>query len=158
LSVCSTTTSVEAEVKSDNSQEGEELDSGNGDEADSDELNLEIADDEIIKISLSKIVRESDDVFGDSIDVEFMVDNKLDKLITVQARQVSADNLMVDETILIMSQDISAGKSAKAKLEMIELDGYDFPTLEEILELDLLVIDGGTFEDIKSYPVSVELK
>lgn len=105
-----------------------------------------------------EIVKKKDPIFGESIQVVFEIENKLDYAIGVQARSVSADGYMVDETILSMSQEVAAGKKAKAVLSIEDFEGYDFPELKEDFEMDLHVFNYDSFEDIAQHEVKVSFE
>ena len=112
---------------------------GNQEESNATEekVNQLIADDENIKATLVGIVEKKDDIWGNSIEVTFEVENKTDKTIEVQADEVSADNKMVDEALCSMSTEISPGKLADCVLTISDYEGHTFPTLEENLEMKL---------------------
>lgn len=119
------------------------------------DVNQLIVDDENVKATLVSIVEKQDDIWGKSIEVTFEVENKTDTTIEVQAREVSADNKMVDDMLLSMSTEISPGKLADCVLTIEEYEGYTFPTLEENLEMKLHIFswDDSNFE--LEYPVNV---
>ncbi|PTY92935.1 hypothetical protein [Heyndrickxia sporothermodurans] len=119
------------------------------------DVNKVIADDENVKATLLRVERKKDDVFGDTIDVVFEIQNKTDRNLEFQARSVSVDGKMVDETILSMSQEISPGKTADARLTMTEFEGYELPALEKDLELELHGFDWDNMEFELNYPVSI---
>lgn len=122
------------------------------------EINKEIANDEIIQATLVDIKKVEDEIFGNSIEVKFEVVNKTDKTIEVQARQVSADGKMVDESALSMSQEIAPGKSADAVLTIMEFEGTALPKMEENFEMVLHVFSWDDMDFEKNYPVKVEFK
>ena len=124
-----------------------------GDEKES--INQVIVDNDMYKITLLEIVKKEDEIWGNSINVVYEVENRLDYTIGVQARSVSADGYMVDEAIYSMSQEVAAGKKAKAVLTINDFEGYDFPELTSEFEMTLLVFNYDTFEDIAEHPVKV---
>lgn len=75
-------------------------------------------------------------VDNERIQVKFEVENKGDTTVAVQAREVSADGKMLDQSLLSMSQDVSAGKRADAILDIQNYDG-DLPVIVEDLEMIL---------------------
>lgn len=118
-------------------------------------LDQVIVDNESYKATLLEIVKKKDDIFGESIEVVFEIENKLDHTIGVQARSVSADGYMIDETILNMSQEVAAGKKAKAVLTINDFEGYDFPELKEEFEMGLYVFNYDSFGEIATHEVKV---
>lgn len=144
-------------VENGSSENDTESNTEDNEEEDTEEnkINEVIVDDENYKATLLEIVKKEDEIFGSSIEIVFEIENKLDKTITVQARDVSADGYMVDETILVMSQDVVGGKKAKAVLSIEDFDGYDFPELEEDLEMVLHVLDEETYDSIGEHEVNI---
>ena len=119
------------------------------------DINEVVVDNESYKITLLNILKKSDEIWGNQINVVFEVENKMDKTIGVQARSVSADGYMVDETIYSMSQEVVGGKKAKAILTINDFDGYDFPELNSDFEMSLHVFDYDTFDVIEDHEVKV---
>lgn len=119
------------------------------------EVNQVIVDNDSYNITLLEILKKTDDIFGDSIEIVYEVENHLDKTITLQARDVSADGYMVDETLVSMSQDVVGGKKAKAVLSIHDFEGYDFPVLEEDFEMVLHVFDTDSWDTIEDHEVKV---
>lgn len=118
------------------------------------DLNNQIVNDESINASLVNIEYIEDEFYGKQIKVKFLVENKTNETITVQAREVSTDGMMVDETVITMSQDISPGKKANCILTIHDFEGYEFPTLNSNFEALLRVFDEDY--DIEfEYPVNV---
>lgn len=124
-------------------------------ETNTEEVNQLIIDDKNIKATLVSIVEETDDIWGKSINVTFEVENKTAKTITVQAREISADNKMVDTALYSMSTDISPGKLADCVLKIKEREGYTFPKLEENLEMKLHIFSWDDYDFKLDYPVNV---
>src|SRR5690554_711777 len=119
------------------------------------EINQVIVDNENVKATLVKIAKKDDPIWGKSIEVVFDVQNKRTETITVQANEVSADNRMVDEALIAMSQDVASGKSATAKLTINDLEGYDFPELKEVFEMTLHIFSWDNYDYQENYPVKV---
>lgn len=122
------------------------------------ELNQLIVDNENIKATLARIERKSDSIFGDSIEVVFEVENKREDTITVQAREVSVDNKMVDESMIVMSQDISGGKMADAVLTIQDFEGKGLPSMEENFEMLLHVFSWDDMDFQEDHEVKVSFK
>jgi hypothetical protein len=121
----------------------------------SQKINEVIIENDMYKITLTEILKKNDEMWGNTIDVVFEVENRLDYTIGVQARSVSADGYMVDESTYSMSQEVVAGKKAKAVLTINEFEGYEFPELNNNFEMTLLVFNYDSFEDIAEHPVNV---
>lgn len=151
LAACGETTeeNVSGEVENADDQATEES------ETNENEINQVIVDNENVKATLVKIVKKDDPIWGKSIEVVFDVQNKRSETITVQANEVSADNRMVDEALITMSQDVASGKSATAKLTINELEGYDFPELKENFEMTLHIFSWDNYDYEENYPVKV---
>lgn len=125
------------------------------DEGATEKINEVIVDNDMYKITLLEILKKNDDMWGNTIEVVFEVENRLDYTIGAQARSVSADGYMVDEATYSMSQEVVAGKKAKAVLTINEFEGYEFPELNNNFEMTLLIFNYDSFEDIAEHPVSV---
>lgn len=119
------------------------------------EINKVIVDNENVKATLVKIVKKNDDIFGNSVEVVFDIQNKRKDTIEVQARNVSVDDRMVDETILSMSQEIAAGKSATASLTINEFEGYDMPKFDKNFEMKLYFFSWDNMDFEEEHPVKV---
>ncbi|OEC03019.1 hypothetical protein GY31_04740 [Lysinibacillus sphaericus] len=144
--------SAQNDTDTDNSQVENEKDDTGVEEI---KINQVVVDNESYKATLVEIVKKTDDIWGNSIDVIYEIENKLDYTIGVQARSVSADGYMVDEAILNMSQEVGAGKKAKAILTISDFDGHDFPELKSDLEMQLYVFNYDTFIEIAEHEVKV---
>lgn len=114
-----------------------------------------VVDNENYKATLVEIVKKKDSIFGESIEAIFEIENKVDYTIVAQARSVSADGYMIDETILNMSQEVAGGKKAKAVLTIEDFEGYDFPELNEDFEMTLYMLNEDTYETIGEHDVKV---
>src|SRR5690606_20529708 len=106
--------------KNDTNNQNEQENNANNDDDNngfSKEFNQSIVDNENVRATLVKVERVRDEFFDeDKVLLTFEVENKQDFTIEVQAREVSADNKMVDESMLTMSQEVAAGKLADAVL------------------------------------------
>lgn len=122
---------------------------------DEQELNQAIVDNENVKATLVKIVKKNDEVWGNTVEVIFDVENKRSDTIEVQARSVSVDDRMVDETILTMSQEVAPGKAATATLTFTEMEGYELPAFENNLEMQLHFFSWDNMDYEEDHPVQV---
>ena len=119
------------------------------------EINQVIVDNENVKATLLKITKVTDDIWGNSYEVIFDVQNKRTDSIGVQARSVSADGRMVDETLLSMSQEIAPGKSGYATLTISEFDGYEFPEMNSDFEMTLHIFSWDDYDYSEDHLVKV---
>lgn len=85
-----------------------------------------------------------DGLFGPELSL--LIENNSDKNITVQARNVSINGIMVDP---LLSTDVASMKKANDSLTFMrsELDEASITTIKDI-ELSLKVVDTDTYEDI----------
>lgn len=122
------------------------------------EFNQEIVDNENVKATLVSVERKTDSLFGDSVEVTFEVENKRSDTIEVQAREVSADGKMIDEAMLVMSQEVSSGKKADAVLTIqnFEEDG-ELPAMEENIEMLLHIFSWDDFDFSEDHEVTIDL-
>ncbi|CAM3777239.1 hypothetical protein GCM10009865_50690 [Aeromicrobium ponti] len=161
LAACGETQVENKEVGSvdstENSNEAEETGEETP-ETDKKEFNQQIVDNENIKatlVSVEKIVNKEWD--EERIEVTFEVENKRQDTIDVQAREVSADGKMIDESMLSMSQEISGGKKADAVLTIQNYEG-DLPAMEENLEMILHVFSWDDMEWSEDHKVKIDFK
>ena len=118
----------------------------------------QIADTPTMKATLVSVEKVVDKEWDEEyVDVKYEIENKLDKTIVIQAREVSADGKMIDEGMLDMSQEVAAGKKADAVMRVQNYEG-ELPTIETNLEMLLLAIDNDTYEDIEQHKVNVDFK
>lgn len=166
LTACGGTTDTEnkdgAVETPDTSTDTTDEDTGVGEDVAGDdnrqEFNQLIVDNENVKATLVDVIRKKDDIFGDEIRVKFEVENKTDHPIEVQARQVSADGKMIDETILSMSTEVAPGKIADAVLTISDYEGYEFPALEDNLEMILHIFSWENEDFSEDHEVKVHFK
>src|SRR5690625_2154581 len=150
LVACAVTETEEKPIDSvesnDQNEEDATSESESGDEepdedGETHELNKEIADNDDVKVILTNVEKIIDPGWDEEkIEVTFEVENKREDTIEVQAREVSIDDKMVDESMLIMSQEISGGKLADAVLTIQSFD-KPLPEMEENMELILHIFD-----------------
>ena len=122
------------------------------------EFNEVIADTDNVKATLigfEKIVDKTWD--EEKYVVKFEVENKREDTIEVQAREVSADGKMIDDSMLMMSTEISGGKKADAELTIQNYDG-DLPVIEENLEMILHIFSWDDYDFSEDHNVTLELK
>lgn len=150
-------TTEEAAEETDESTESEESTENKETNSELYEFNEVVAENEKYKITLLNIEHEYNEMWDEEkIEVRYDVENLSDVDIEVQARTVSLNDRMVDESLLMMSQEVAAGKSADAVLEIQDYEGNELPALEGNFEMTLHIFDWDyTFED--DVPVSVEL-
>lgn len=154
------TEKAEAEKKKEEVTEEVEEEESEEATTDVEEVNQNIADDDIVKIDLINVERITDEFMGDSIKVNFEIENRSDVKIVVQSRDLSIDGYMADD-FSSMSAEVMPGKKAKDSLTIDEMfldEGEELPKLEDTLEMSLLVADYETFEDINSYDVHIDFK
>lgn len=117
-----------------------------------------IADDDDFYIEFKEIKEKDDSYTGKSYEIIFEVENKSDMSVEVQARSLSIDGMMVDDAVIIMSQEVAPGKKAKAVLELIDYSGEeDVPELVGDLEMDLHIFSWDDFDYGVDYPVVINL-
>lgn len=131
-----------SEDTADNETEEEEETEESDDDSEVHEFNQELIDDENMKATIVDIKKVYDEDWDEEkILVNFEIENKKEDLITAQARNVSINNKMVDESFLMMSQDIASGKAADATLTIESYTDDEIPELEDNLEMILYIYD-----------------
>ncbi|SDZ62874.1 hypothetical protein SAMN05421736_12291 [Evansella caseinilytica] len=119
------------------------------------ELNMEIADNDNFKATLVSIERSEDSVFGEKIEIKFDVENKRDETIVFQARDVSIDGRMVDDSLIFMSTEVASGKAADAVLTLQDVSDGELPAMENDFEMLLHVLSWDDFDFQEQAEVSV---
>ena len=113
---------------------------------------LEVKQDEVVLVDdeLARIVvteKFNDEILGPSYKVS--VENKTDKKIIVQTRDVSIDGVMEEP---IFSVEVTAGKKANDNMTFMNIE-----SLEALKNLEgKLVIIDENFNDKKSYDMTIE--
>lgn len=146
---------AESEETSQDSETASEENDGSEEEALNQTYDEVIVDNENVKISLKSVVEEKDDIFGDSVVITFEVENKRDDTIEVQAREVSADGKMVDESLVIMSTEVASGKLADAKLTIQAMGDQELPPMEDNIELKLHIFSWDDYDYSEDHPVVI---
>src|SRR5699024_1224091 len=168
LVACSGTETEEKSVDNVDLSDGEEAEAAEEDEDTAEEeATEEEADDEEVH-EFDKDIVDNDDITAqlgsvekivdhdwdeEKYEITFEVENKRDSTIVVQAREVSSDGKMMDESMLMMSQEVARGKLADAVLTIQNDDG-EIPEIEEDLEMILHVFDMDDYE----YQLDVDVK
>ena len=119
------------------------------------EINQVIVGNKNVKATLLKITKVTYNIWGNSCEVIFDVENKRIESIEVQARSVSADGRMIDDMLLSMSQEVALGKSAYATLKISEFDGYEFLGLNSDFEMTLHIFSWDNYDYTEDHPVKV---
>lgn len=122
-----------------------------------DAINEEIVNDDNFRAVLVEIKKENDDIWGNSIKIKFELENKSEQTVEVQAREVSIDGKMVNESTSSMSQEISAGKTADGTLTINEFEDIELPKLEEELEMILHVFSWDDMDYRHDYPLKISI-
>ena len=142
----------------DDAHENHDKGADNGKDGFSKEFNQTIVDNENVKATLVKVEKVIDDFFDEEkVEITFEVQNKKDTTIEVQAREVSADNKMIDETMLTMSQEVAPGKLADAVLTIQNYEG-DLPKMEEVIEMNLHIFSWEDYDYSEDHKVTINLK
>lgn len=116
------------------------------DEAEVKQEEVVLVDDDLAKIVVTEKI--NDEIFGPSYKVS--VENKTDKKIMVQTRDVSIDGVMEDP---IFSVEVTAGKKANDNMTFMNIE-----SLEELKNLEgkLVIIDDESYNDLRSYDITIE--
>lgn len=89
-------------------------------------------------------------------EIIYEIYNDTDYTIEIQTREVSLDNLMIDDYVL-MSYTIASGKVGHADMKMVDYSDDDLPPLEGLLELNLKFFNwDNEIEDIY-IPLTIDL-
>lgn len=122
------------------------------------EESIIIVDDDDFYIEYTGYEVIEDRYYGTMYEFEFLIENKTEKKVQVFARSVSIDGMMVDDSIVMIFQDIAAGKKAKTLLEFQTYDkNEELPELVGDLELEIEMMDLEDYDFDVSYPVTIPL-
>ena len=121
-----------------------------------DKLEYIIADDEEIYAELVEIRYLEDEIWGNSIELSFALENKTDQTLEFQARELSADDKMIDDATVVFSEEVAGGKKADGVLEIMEFEDTSLPKMEENIEFILHVFSWDDYDYEMDYPVKVE--
>lgn len=149
---------VDSAKMTDDEQAAEGTDEESADDSEAQQFNEEVVDNEHVKatlVSVEKIIDKDWD--EERFEIKFEVENKRDETIEVQAREVSADGKMIDDAMIFMSQEISAGKLADAVLRIENFDG-DLPEIEENLEMILHIFSWDDYDFENDIDVKIDFK
>jgi hypothetical protein len=127
-------------------------------ESNIEDVNQNIADDDMVKIDLVNVEKINDEIFGESIKVNFDVENKSDKKLIIQAQDLSIDGYMADD-IASMSIEVMPGKKAQDSLTIDSAfldEGQEMPQLNESLEATINLVDDETYETINTYDMNIQ--
>lgn len=109
--------------------------------------NQELLNDDDLTVTLLEVEKMYDETFDtEDIEVRFEVENKQDFGVEVQARSVSMNGKMVDESTMSMSQEVAAGKRADATLSIRDWGDAEVPELEEDLEMTLRIFSWDDYD------------
>lgn len=123
------------------------------------ELNKVIVDNNSIKATLVSVEHIVNEEWNEEkIEVKFEVENKRPETIEVQAREVSTDGKMVDDSLLMMSQEVSSGKIADAVLTIQDYEGGELPSIEQDLEMLLHVFSWDNYDFQEDHKVDISFK
>jgi len=121
-----------------------------------DKLEYIIADDEEIYAELVEIRYLEDEIWGNSIELSFALENKTDQTLEFQTRELSADDKMIDDATVVFSEEVAGGKKADGVLEIMEFEDTSLPKMEENIEFILHVFSWDDYDYEMDYPVKVE--
>lgn len=123
------------------------------------EYNEVVSDNENFKATLLEIEYVYDEEWDEErIEARFDVENKREDTIEVQARSVSINGRMVDESLQSMSQEVASGKVAEAVLTIEDYNGNELPALEGEFEMLLHVFSWDDMEYGEDAEVNVNFE
>ncbi len=120
-------------------------------------INEVIVDNENVKITLLEIVNIDDTEKGKEFQIKFDIENKTDFIIGTDAQKVSINEEIIDETIIMMTGDIEAGKTGVSTVRIMELDGFEFPEIKGDIEFEIFLFSWKNFDYEERIPINIEL-
>ncbi len=154
--------SEDKEVESLESSEKDSEDVSEDEEAEADdveeetkELDQTLVDNDNLKAVVTGIKKIDDKEWDEErYEISIEIDNNREDTIEVQAHEVSADGVMIDDMVF-MSETVSAGKHANAIMGIENYEG-DLPEMEEELEFILSVYSDEDYEYEEEHDVKIE--
>lgn len=121
----------------------------------SQELDQTLVDNEDLTATVTGIKTIEDQEWDEErYEINIAIENKREDTIEVQAHEVSADNVMIDEMVFF-SETVAGGKRANAVMVIENYDG-DLPEMEENLEFVLNVFSHDDYDYEGKHDVKIE--
>lgn len=117
-----------------------------------------IVDDKDFTIKFKELITGSESYYGPTYEFVFLVENKTDRDINIQVRNVSINDFMLEDGMVRMSQEISSGKKAKTSLLIRADEGEELPDLEGNLDFKFSITDWEDYVFSPKYEASIPLK
>lgn len=122
------------------------------------EFNQELETDEKFTATLQTIEHIVDEEWDEEkYEITFDVTNNSEESLEFQARSVAINGRMVDESLLMMSQEVAPGNSAYAVLTIQDYEGGELPELTGNFEMSLYAFSWDNMDYEYEAPVSVSL-
>lgn len=122
------------------------------------EYNQELETDDKFTATLQTIEHIVDEEWDEEkYEITFDVTNNSEESLEFQARSVSINGRMVDESLLMMSQEVAPGNSAYAVLTIQDYEGGELPELTGNFEMGLYAFSWDNTDYEYEAPVSVSL-
>lgn len=122
------------------------------------EFNELVEDNENVRVKIISVERlYAEDSDEEAIGIAFEIENKTDRVLDVQSRNVSINDKMIDESLSVLTQDIAAGKSADVYYVIEDYESeITIPEIEGNLEMALVFLDWDDWDFDEEVPVRVE--
>ncbi|TLQ08803.1 hypothetical protein FEZ48_02655 [Marinilactibacillus psychrotolerans] len=147
-------TTEETATETEETEESEEVAS----EETAIEFNQELETDDKFTATLQTIEHIVDEEWDEEkYEVTFDVTNNSEESLEFQARSVAINGRMVDESLLMMSQEVAPGNSAYAVLTIQDYEGGELPELTGNFEMSLYAFSWDNMDYEYEAPVSVSL-
>lgn len=122
------------------------------------EINEVIVDNDNIKVTALDVTKTNSHDKGQRIKLKLDIENKTEQNIVADAKLVSFDDRIVDESMIILWGEVASGRTGTVELEVFEADGYDFPTLNDNIEFTLYLFSWKDINFEEEIPVKINLK
>lgn len=121
------------------------------------EFHTEIANTKNVKATLNSFENKYDEVTGEYKLITFMVENRSDYTIEVQANNIFADGKRINQGSGIMSQEIKPGYKKECVLTLQSYASSSLPSIKEKIEMEMHIFSWENDDFSEDHDVEIKL-
>ncbi|MER2000376.1 MAG: hypothetical protein ABS882_11405, partial [Lysinibacillus sp.] len=121
------------------------------------EFNEVIEDNDNYKFTLVDAKKSNDNDVRE-MKISFDFENKLDYTVQLTSTNLSMDGKMVDFMTYFFFEEVTAGKTATATIDVMEFDEYEYPEFKEEFEVEITISNNETGDQIGTHVVKGTIK
>lgn len=119
------------------------------------EIEKVLVDNKHLKATMKNIVKVTNERWDEErYEINIEIENKRDDTIEVTAREVSADDVMIDKMVFF-SETVASGKTAHGQMAIENFDG-PLPDMKENLEFILHIYSHDDFDFEDNHEIKIE--